>query len=114
MLEIHGGEVKRSRIKPSRKPIAHRSAKMQAKYDGPDGRKALVARLLTERPRCERCKANESQDLHERLRRSAGGDILDETGIVCLCRACHSEIHNNVSQAYTDGWLIRRWGKHEE
>ena len=42
-----------STLRPSRKPIAHRSVKMQAKYDGPDGRKALVARLLAERPRCE-------------------------------------------------------------
>ena len=122
--------MKRSRIKPSRKPIAHRSKRMQAKYDGPDGRKALVARLLEKYPVCRfggfawdgfkyaqymtyNCK-HPSQDIHEILSRARGGSILDETNCVALCRVHHTWIGENPAEATKLGLLKSRWGKHEE
>ena len=121
--------MKRTPLKPSRKPIAHRSRKMQAKYDGPDGRRALVQRLLAERPVCQfRTRATDlvsgasldwhcprpSQDAHEILSRARGGSILDEKNILMLCRFHHSWITDHPAEATTMGLLKSRWGKHEE
>ena len=127
--------MKRSRIKPSRKPIAHRSKRMQAKYDGPDGRKALVARLLEKYPVCQfgnrqwvydprgpggwigvaapKCQGR-SVDCHEILSRARGGSILDDSNILCVCRACHTWITDHPAEATKLGLLKSRWGKHEE
>lgn len=63
------------------------------------GRRALVARLLAERPVCEarvRCNGARAVDVHERLKRSRGGDILDpdQAHMVTLCRACHEWTEN--------------------
>ena len=123
--------MKRSRINPSRKPIAHRSAKMQAKYDGPDGRRALVVRLLERYPVCQfsgeyyvnfmgkavlqyHVCANPSQDAHEVLSRARGGSILDENNILMLCRPHHSWVSEHPAEATKLGLLKSRWGKHEE
>ena len=113
-----------STLHPSRKPITHRSAKMQAKYEGPDGRKALVARLLAERPRCEtylfgiypyfKDCTEKAVDCHERLSRARGGSILDESNIITCCRACHTWITDHPAEATKLGLLKSRWGKHEE
>jgi hypothetical protein len=96
---------------------------MQRIYDGDEhmeGRRALVARLLSERPWCEVClslKATENPDgivmesseAHEILRRSAGGDILDETNILCICWAHHSRIHRSPTWAKERGFLRSRY-----
>ena len=117
--------MKRSRIKPSRKPIAHRSAKMQAKYDGPDGRKALVARLLERYPVCRfgvfgeymvvshQCN-QPSTEIHERLSRARGGSILDESNCVALCHEHHRWTTDHPAEATKLGLLKSRWGKHED
>lgn len=57
-------------------------------------RRRLVAQLLAERPVCEarvRCRGARAVDVHERIKRSRGGDILDpvQAHMVTLCRACH-------------------------
>lgn len=74
-------------------------------------RRALVARLLEERPWCEvqlpGCFGR-SVDCHERLRRSQGGDVLDETDILTVCRFCHDWIGLNPAEAERRGWA--RWG----
>ena len=119
--------MKRSPLKPSRKPIPKRSAKMKDIYERKGGRRELVARLLAERPWCEagqRIEAGQGQpvhpsvyhvcqklsvDCHELLRRSAGGNILDETGIICVCRACHDWIGRNPAAAESLGLSKRRW-----
>ena len=123
--------MKRSRINPSRKPIAHRSAKMQAKYDGPDGRRALVVRLLERYPVCQfsgeyyvnfmgkavlqyHCCHNPSQDAHEVLSRARRGSILDENNILMLCRPHHTWVTEHPAEATKLGLLKSRWGKHEE
>lgn len=62
-------------------------------------RRALVKTLLAERPRCElrvRCNGARSVDVHERLKRSRGGNILDpvQAHMVTTCRACHDWTEN--------------------
>ena len=90
------------------KGIRPRSAKMTEKYGE---RRALVSRLLAERPICQRCGTNPSQDCHELLRRSAGGDILDEANIRTICRPCHDWIGLHPAQAIKDWWAVSRWPK---
>jgi len=103
---------------------------MQKVYDGDEhteGRRALVARLLSERPWCEACETLDrpeeitpqpgerlvmrSQDVHEILPRSAGGDILNAEGCLVLCRGCHMYIHAHPERARALGLLRSRYAK---
>jgi hypothetical protein len=86
-----------------RKRLRARSKKTEAVYRE---RRPLVARLLAERPVCERCDAARSEDVHEPRMRSRGADILDPEQCVCLCRPCHAWVHDNPAEATTEGWLI--------
>lgn len=57
-------------------------------------RRRLVAQLLADFPVCQikvRCRGARAVDVHERLKRSRGGDILDpiQAHMVTACRACH-------------------------
>jgi hypothetical protein len=57
-------------------------------------RRALVVALLAEWPVCGlqvRCSGARAVDVHERLKRSRGGDILDpaQAHMVTTCRPCH-------------------------
>lgn len=116
-------------------PLKPRSAKMRAKYAGPDGRANFVARILAERPRCEaadlwarlfwsgsfdvldgpqllerqrRCTGR-SVDVHEKLARSAGGSILDPANCLCLCRPCHSFVGDRPLEALALGLRLSRY-----
>ncbi|MEV0584046.1 hypothetical protein [Nonomuraea sp. NPDC050310] len=99
-------------LKPG-KPLArkarlrHRSKKQEAIYRE---RRPLVARLLAERPACERCDRARSVDVHEPGMRSRGADILDPDQCVCLCRPCHRWIHDHPALATAEGWLIPSGG----
>lgn len=110
--------MKRVALKPSRKPIPRRSAKMEAKYAGPDGRRALVARLLSERPRCEykqivfECQQR-STEIHEVLSRARGGSILDESNCRALCHEHHRYITDHPLEAERLGLSKRRWPKEQ-
>lgn len=79
-----------------------RSRKQEALYRQ---RRTLVARLLTERPVCERCFSARSTDVHELLSRARGGSILEEDNLACLCRPCHSWVTTNPAAATAEGWL---------
>jgi hypothetical protein len=92
-----GGPIKR------RQGLRARSEKTKAIYRE---RRPLVARLLAERPVCERCSAAHSEDVHEPRMRSRGADILDPKQCVCLCRPCHDWVHLNPAAATAEGWLI--------
>ena len=80
-------------------------------------RRKLVARLLAERPWCERHKRTQvsitggarSTDIHELLSRARGGSILDEANCVALCRECHNWVHQNPAKAQEEGWLKPRF-----
>ena len=95
-----------------------RSAKKEAEYKV---RRVLVVRLLEERPWCEACpvyathdglalyQRKRSVDLHELVRRSQGGSILDEDNIICVCRDCHRRIGNHPQEAFDLGLAKHGW-----
>lgn len=98
--------------------MRHRSKKKEAEYKL---RRPLVARLLQERPYCEACLVfaehdglityvrNLSVDVHELVRRSQGGSILDEDNLMCVCRRCHTRIGNNPQLAFDLGLAKHAW-----
>lgn len=77
-------------------------------------RRALVVALLAERPRCEArwvCDGARSVDVHERLKRSRGGNILDPTQahMVTVCRACHEATEAHPAEATARRLLLPSW-----
>lgn len=91
--------------------VAPRSEKRQADMVE---RRALVVRLLRERPRCEArwvCRGARSVDVHERIKRSRGGSILDErqAHMVTLCRACHEMTETHPAEATARRLLLPSW-----
>ena len=78
---------------PGRAPLRPRSAAMSAVYVK---RRILVAVFLAERPFCEAAIpglcTGRTVDVHELLSRARGGSILDEDGLLALCRACHDHV----------------------
>lgn len=116
------------------KPLRSRSKKTEARYSGPTGRRALVARLLREFPHCQAhakfwnafaesgfsdremhaawgsCE-RKSRDVHELLARSAGGDILDENNLICVCRSCHTWIGDHPRLALALGLRRSRYAR---
>jgi 5-methylcytosine-specific restriction endonuclease McrA len=92
--------------------MRHRSKKKEAEYKL---RRPLVEKMLEERPMCEACpvfakndglvtyQRNRSVDVHEIVRRSQGGSILDEENLMCVCRPCHSRIGNYPQLAFDLG-----------
>ena len=112
-----GKPMKRGPGPQRRKRIAPISDKARAKIEP---RRELRRRLLQERPWCEvgpdlqplgvEC-LRRSTDLHERLRRSQGGDILDGDDILCVCRNCHRWITENPQAAVEMGHARWSWQK---
>ncbi len=82
-----------------------------------------MERLLQERPWCEACpifaehdekvtyNRNASCDVHEIIRRSQGGSILDEENCMAVCRACHQRIGNYPKLAFDLGLAKHGWEK---
>lgn len=78
-------------------------------------------RLLEERPLCEACPVfaehdekvvysrQRSVDIHELVRRSQGGSILDEQNLLAVCRPCHQRIGNNPQLAFDLGLARHNW-----
>lgn len=82
-------------------------------------KRAELRRTLLEQrgPRCEApgCDARWT-DMHERLKRSRGGDPLDPANIVCLCRRCHEWTERHPAAAteaglLTPSWQMRSWSE---
>jgi len=105
-------------MKRQQKPIAKRSKKTEAKYIE---RRALVEKVLRERPFCQACKIfaahdnkatyrqHMSRDVHELVRRSQGGSILDEDNVLAVCRVCHVRIGNYPELAFQLGLAKHGW-----
>jgi len=101
-----------------RTPLKKRSKKMAEKYKE---RIPLVKRLLKERPWCEACPVfaqydklavyirKPSQDIHEIIRRSQGGSILEEDNLLAVCRGCHQRIGNHPQLAFELGLAKHGW-----
>lgn len=117
--------MRKSPLKPStyqlqRKPIRRRSKKMQAAYDGPDGRKAFVKWYLGIWRECkvqwENC-TGKSEDVHEWWSRGTGGaivpgpkEIRQGQRFIPVCRNCHGELDLQPERAKEQGW-VRRVGR---
>jgi hypothetical protein len=98
--------------------MRHRSKKKEEEYRL---RRPLVQRLLEERPWCEACpvfaehdssityRRNRSVDIHELIRRSQGGSILDESNLLAVCRGCHQRIGNHPALAFELGLAKHGW-----
>lgn len=85
-------------------------------------RRVFVERMLRDFPLCQACirfysytgtrwgrlSPNPSTEVHERKKRSQGGDILDRENCVAVCDECHRRIHENPALSYQMGLLIRR------
>lgn len=103
--------------------MRYRSKKKEAEYKL---RRPLVARLLEERPLCEACpkfaahdglvtyRRNRSQDIHEIIRRSQGGSILDEENLLAVCRDCHRRIGNYPQLAFDLGLAKHGWERNAD
>lgn len=95
-----------------------RSKKQEALYNQ---RRPLVKRLLEERAWCEACPVfaehdgratyvrNPSMDIHELVRRSQGGSILDIDNLIAVCRPCHRRIGNYPQLAFDLGLAKHAW-----
>lgn len=91
-----------------------RSRKRADAYAKAGGRRDLVAALLHEFPRCQArvlCRGAKAVDVHERLSRARGGDILDPTQahMVTVCRACHTWVTDHPAEAEALRLALPSW-----
>lgn len=98
--------------------MRRRSKKKEAEYVI---RRQIVQRLLAERPYCEACPKfakhdgkvtytrKGSVDIHEIVRRSQGGSILEEKNLMAVCRECHNRIGREPQLAFDLGLAKRSW-----
>jgi 5-methylcytosine-specific restriction endonuclease McrA len=110
--------IKRTPIKRGTKPIAKRSKKTESAYVE---RRKLVERILLENPFCQACAVfaqhdgksiytqNQSHDVHELVRRSQGGSILEDENVIAVCRPCHTRIGNYPKLAFDLGLAKHAW-----
>jgi hypothetical protein len=101
-----------------RTPLNKRSQKQKDIYKE---RIPLVKKLLGERPWCEACPRfaqhdnlavyirRPSEDIHELVRRSQGGSILDESNLMAVCRMCHRRIGDYPELAFELGLAKHSW-----
>lgn len=110
--------MKRSPIKRGSSPIAKRSKKTEKTYVE---RRKVVSEMLLEFPLCFACPIfakhdglstfihRNSVDIHELVRRSQGGSILDKDNLVSVCRQCHTRIGNEPSLSFSLGLAKHLW-----
>lgn len=110
--------LKRTPFKNSGKPLQKRSKKTEEKYVE---RRKFVAETLKKFPLCQACKVfathdkkstfvhNKSSDVHELVRRSQGGSILDESNVLAVCRPCHTRIGNEPKLSFELGLAKHSW-----
>lgn len=110
--------LKRSPLKRSTKPIKQKSAKREV---ADVERRIFVAMMLNKHPYCVACPLfaehdglvtyarRPSQDIHELVRRSQGGSVVDEMNCIAVCRPCHTRIGNFPQLAVDLGLARRSW-----
>ena len=113
-LKANKGLEARTQLKTS-KGVNARSKKTTDKYVE---RRKLVADLLKRRPHCEACdlynmfnfanlgQVNDSSEVHEIVLRSQGGDILDESICLAVCRRCHARVDEDRDVAKLLGLYV--------
>lgn len=97
--------------------MRYRSPKKEAQYRA---RRPLVEKMLAEHPMCQACavwakhdgltvfRSRPAVDVHELVRRSQGGSILDESNCITVCRPCHRRIGAYPALSVELG--LARWG----
>lgn len=110
--------LQRTPINRGTKSIPKRSKKTEQVYVE---RRKIVSSMLAEYPFCFACPVfakhdglttfihKKSVDVHELVRRSQGGSILDEENLVTVCRNCHSRIGAEPSLAFSLGLAKHSW-----
>lgn len=113
-----GKPPKRTPLKRSQNPINKRSKKQSELYEQ---RRPFVEQILSKYPSCQACPIfakhdgkvtyiqRKSSDVHEIVRRSQGGSILDESNVLAVCRACHNRIGNFPQLAFDLGLAKHGW-----
>lgn len=116
------GRSTKSKSPKRNSPLRKRSKKTEKIYVE---RRKIVEKLLSERPWCEACpifaKHDErvtyvrkrSQDIHELIRRSQGGSILDEKNLMAVCRPCHERIGKYPKISFELGLAKEGWKKNK-
>lgn len=56
------------------------------------------------RPEC----TGRATEIHHRLSRARGGDLVDRANFVSACSSCHSYVTEHPRWAAEHGWLTRR------
>lgn len=100
--------------------MRRRSKKKELEYVE---RRKIVRELLEERPFCEACPIfakhdgkityvrRGSVDIHEIIRRSQGGSILETSNLMAVCRECHNRIGSQPALAFELGLARHGWEK---
>lgn len=100
--------------------IRKRSKKKEKEYEL---RRPFVRQILEKYPLCQACpvfakhdklttyKRLLSTDVHEIIRRSQGGSILDENNVLAVCRKCHNRIGSYPALAFELGLAKHGWDK---
>jgi 5-methylcytosine-specific restriction endonuclease McrA len=98
--------------------MRHRSKKREKEYVL---RREIVEQMLATHPYCQACAAfarfdgkvtfinNPATDIHEIVRRSQGGSILDNSNLLAVCRPCHNRIGNHPQLAFDLGLARHGW-----
>lgn len=121
-LKANKGLESRTQLSSS-KGVNARSKKTTEKYVE---RRKLVADLLKRRPDCEACslysmfdfsnlgQVNASGEVHEIVLRSQGGDILDESICLAVCRSCHARVDEDREIAMLLGLYVPSFAYNDE
>ena len=98
--------------------MRRRSKKKEIEYVE---RRKIVRELLEKRPFCEACPIfakhdgkityvrRGSVDIHEIIRRSQGGSILETSNLMAVCRECHNRIGSQPALAFELGLARHGW-----
>jgi hypothetical protein len=84
-------------------------------------RRIFVAMMLNKHPYSVACPViaehdglvtyvrRPSRDIHELIRRSQGGSVVDEGNCIAVCRPCHTRIGENPQLAFDLGLAKHSW-----
>lgn len=84
-------------------------------------RREFVKEILSRYPLCQACPIfaqnnglvtfihRPSVDVHELVRRSQGGSIVDASNVLAVCRDCHRRIGNEPALAFSLGLAKHSW-----
>jgi hypothetical protein len=83
-------------------------------------RAKFTKRMLALHAHCQACgprralrggayRVKDAVDVHELVKRSQGGSIVDEANVLCVCRLCHDWIEDHPTDAEERGLALPSW-----